>query len=399
LRDIVGFLRWRFPALIALMALVGISEGFSVSLLLPLLSRMGIESSGSRNLLSDWLDRAIEWISPAAGPLMLLGIVVVVATLQAALFIALNWWTTGLVRSYRRYRQSQMFSAFIRAKWTFLVDRKSGELTNAIVNESLRLSQAFSYCLYLISASVVALVYLAFAFLVAWPITATLIVVSLLMTLSVTKVYRKSMAVGRSIAPLNSELQSALGEFLSGAKIVKSSTGESRAEARVDDLARKLEHANHIASFLPNLVRALFEFLAFIFLAAILVFGKEGFGIGVGNIIVVIALFVRLFPRVSTVQVYIHPIQQYGAGTAFAFRATLFCAGKIELIAQELEQRVMRADSLRLLFAIHRDGERHRTCLLDGSLLAPHELFSSLRMRSMAVRKARRLITSSIAWR
>jgi ATP-binding cassette subfamily C protein len=306
LRDIVGFLRWRFPALIALMALVGISEGLSVSLLLPLLSRMGIESSGSRNLLSAWLDRAIEWISPSAGPLMLLGIVAAVATFQAALFIALNWWTTGLVRRYRRHRQSQMFSAFIRAKWTFLVDRKSGELTNAIVNESLRLSQAVSNCLYLISASVVALVYLIFAFLVAWPVTATLIVMSLLMTLSVTKVYRKSMAVGRSIAPLNAELQSVLGEFLSGAKIVKSTTSESRAQARVDDLTRKLEHANHLANFLPNVVRALFEFLAFIFLAAILVFGKESFGIGVGNIIVVIALFVRLFPRVSTVQVYIH---------------------------------------------------------------------------------------------
>ena len=306
LREIVGFLRWRFPALIALMALVGISEGFSVSLLLPLLSRMGIGLSGKQDMLSAWLDRAIEFISPSAGPLTLLGIVAAVATLQAALFIALNWWTTGLVRRYQRHRQSQMFSAFIRAKWTFLVDRKSGELTNAIVNESLRLAQAFSYCLYLISASVVALIYLIFAFLVAWPIAAALIVVSLLMTLSVTKVYRKSMAVGRSISPLNAELQTALGEFLSGAKIVKSTTSESRAEARVDDLARKLEHANHIANFLPNMVRALFEFLAFIFLATILVFGKEGFGIGVGNIIVVIALFVRLFPRVSTVQVYIH---------------------------------------------------------------------------------------------
>jgi ATP-binding cassette subfamily C protein len=308
LREVVGFLRWRFPALIALMALVGISEGFSVTLLLPLLSRMGIGATAKQDMLSAWLDRAIEFISPSAGPLTLLGIVAVVATLQAALFIALNWWTTGLVRRYQRHRQSQMFSAFIRAKWTFLVDRKSGELTNAIVNESLRLAQAFSYCLYLISASVVALIYLIFAFLVAWPIAATLIVVSLLMTLSVTKVYRKSMAVGRSISPLNSELQTALGEFLSGAKIVKSTTSESRAEARVDYLARKLEYANHLANFLPNMVRALCEFLAFIFLATILVFGKEGFGIGVGNIIVVIALFVRLFPRVSTVQVYIHQL-------------------------------------------------------------------------------------------
>ncbi len=105
---------------------------------------------------------------------------------------------------------------------------------------------------------------------------------------------------------MNSELQTTIGEFLTGAKIVKATNSEGRAEARVDGLARQLEDANRLASFLPNMVRTIFEFLAFIFLAIVLIVGIEGFGIGFGNIVVVIALFVRLFPRVSTVQVYIH---------------------------------------------------------------------------------------------
>ena len=41
-RSIIGYLRWRVWALTLLMVLVSLSEGLSVTLLLPLLSRVGI---------------------------------------------------------------------------------------------------------------------------------------------------------------------------------------------------------------------------------------------------------------------------------------------------------------------------------------------------------------------
>ena len=41
-RDIAGYLRWRFPLLILLMVFVGLTEGLSIALLLPLLGQVGI---------------------------------------------------------------------------------------------------------------------------------------------------------------------------------------------------------------------------------------------------------------------------------------------------------------------------------------------------------------------
>src|SRR5262249_47829621 len=152
-------------------------------------------------MLNQW----IEWVSPSVNPVSILALVIGVAIVQVVLVILLNYWASGLARRYQRERQSQMFAALIRARWAFLVDRRSGELASAIISGSDRLAQAFWSSLYLISASIVALIYLAFALFVAWPVTVSLIGFAMVVTLSVTQLYRKSFAVGRSIAPLNAE--------------------------------------------------------------------------------------------------------------------------------------------------------------------------------------------------
>jgi ATP-binding cassette subfamily C protein len=310
-RNIVGYLRWRLPALILLMVLVGLSEGLAVALLLPLLGRIGITQAPGQGAANAILERFLAFGGAAVGTTGILATLIAVATVQAMLFIALNWWTASAGRSYQRQRQSELFHALMRAKWEFFIGRKVGELTNAIVTESERLSQAFIIGLYLISAFIATCIYLAFALIIAWPITLALIACALLMTLSVTRLYRKSYAVGQSLTPMNAELQSALGEQISGIKIVKTTTSEGRAEANMNRLVEKLRKTNTLMTFFPSLVRGLFEFLAFVLLAGIFVFGKEGWGVAPANIIVVLALFVRLFPRITTVQVYLHSLNGY----------------------------------------------------------------------------------------
>ena len=91
------------------------------------------------------------------------------------LSVALNWWSVRLARSYQSRRQLELFGAFMRAKWTFLVDRKAGEMTNAIVTECERLGRAFTLCLSLFGSAVVALIYLALSAFIAWQATLSLI--------------------------------------------------------------------------------------------------------------------------------------------------------------------------------------------------------------------------------
>jgi ABC-type multidrug transport system fused ATPase/permease subunit len=304
-RDLISRLGWRFPVLIGWTALVGLGEGVTVVLLLPLLNRIGIPATNGQGAAIKMLDSSLTHIG-ATGPLAILFVIVAIAAVQTALAISLAWWTAKLARRYQRQRQMELFSACMRAKWAFLVDRKAGELTSAIITECDRLGGAFTLCLSLLAAIVVTVIYTILSLFIAWQIALSLIGFAAVAAMAMTQLYRKSSAIGRSLAPLNAELQSGLIESFAGAKFIKAISGADRATAQIDSVLRKLEKANVAATSMPGTVRGVLEFLAFAGLAAILALGSGWMGVEPANVVVVLALFGRLFPRITSTQAQLH---------------------------------------------------------------------------------------------
>jgi ATP-binding cassette subfamily C protein len=101
-------------------------------------------------------------------------------------------------------------------------------------------------------------------------------------------------------------LQSALNEQFAGAKFIKASGIDDRAATLIEPLLRQLEDANTFAGAAPGTVRGVLEFTGLVGLAIILVLAGEGMGVAAGNIVIVLALFGRLFPRLTAVQAQMH---------------------------------------------------------------------------------------------
>ena len=298
-------LGWRFPVLIAWTALVGISESVSIVLLLPLLSRVGVAAANNQGLASGLIDKGLARISENS-TIEILAVVIVIGTMQVALSLALNLWTVGLARRYQARRQLEMFSAFMRAKWSFIADSKAGEMTNAIVTECERLGRAFTISMTLLGSFVVAGIYAVISLLIAWQVTLSLVTFAFVAALAMTHLYKKSYSVGQSVAPLDAELQSALNECFAGVKFIKASAGIDRAATRIEPVVHKLEKANAFAAAMPGIVRGILDYIALIGLATILVLSSYGLGVAAGNVVIVLAMFGRLFPRLTTIQAQLH---------------------------------------------------------------------------------------------
>jgi ATP-binding cassette subfamily C protein len=305
LRDLIKRLSWRFPALIGYTALVGLGEGVSVVLLLPLLNRIGIPATSSQGVAIKLLDTSLTFIG-ATNPMAILVVIIAIAFVQTLLAIRLTWWTARLARRYQSQRQMELFRALMGAKWGFLADRKAGELTSAIIAECERLGGAFTISLSLLAIIVVTVIYLILSLFIAWQVTVTLIGFAAVAGMAMTRLYGKTSTIGQSLAPLNAELQSGLIENFAGVKFIKAISGADRATTRIELLVRELEKANVTATAMPGTVRSFLEFLAFAGLAAILVLGSDWMGLAAGNVVVVLALFGRLFPRITLMQAQIH---------------------------------------------------------------------------------------------
>ena len=305
--DLAERLGWRFAALVFWTALVGLSEGVSMILLLPLLNTLGIVAANAQGVANKLIEKSLALVG-ANNTAGLFALVALVATLQVLLSVGLNWWSVRLARSYQVQRQLELFGTLMRAKWTFLADRKAGELTNAIVTECERLGRAFTLCLSLLGSAMVALIYIVLSVFVAWEVTLTLISFAVLAALVMARFYKKSYSLGERIAPLNAELQSLLDEQFAGAKFIKASVGHRRAAAQLEPVVRQLGEINTFAAAMPGTVRSVLEYVALIGLAGTLVITSKGLGLAPANVIVVLALFGRLFPRLTTVQAQLYSL-------------------------------------------------------------------------------------------
>jgi len=302
---------WRLPALIALMSVVALTEGVTVTLLLPLLVRVGIAGSNDSPIATA-INKLLAVVAPESGGVgPVLAIILLLAMTQMTLFVSQGLWNARLVSRYEAAWRTRLFDSFLKADWLFLTERKAGELTAAVVVEIGRIGGAFQFFTLLASTAITATIYLCLAMLVSWQATLLLMALAAVMVLTIARLYGVSYAAGLQVGPLNAELQVLVSESLASAKIIKASVSEQLMMGRVKRVVRALQRVAQTANFVPSLVRGIFEFMAIGALATFLAFSMAPLRIAPAEMLVVVALFVRLFPRFTNTQTLLHNLSTH----------------------------------------------------------------------------------------
>lgn len=297
--SVVGPQLW---GLFLLMSVVALGEGFSMTLLLPLLSVIGVDGLVGEGIVQEFVKLVLEATGTSGSVFGALALVLISFLLQASLYILQVWKMAKLQRIYGAYWQIKLFGAFMHAKWGFIAKNKQGLLTNAITQESLRVSAAFMLMSQTISHLIVIFVYLTIAVILSWQVTASLVVLAIFLFLSVRRFSKKNYEIGANITDANSQLMVLANEYISGAKLVKATATEERALRDVRQIVERLRIYHTWATFFPGFTRGFFEFSAIVALCAILVIGHLYLNALVAHMLLILGLFVRLLPRFNALQ-------------------------------------------------------------------------------------------------
>lgn len=296
--DAFRVFRGRLVLLLTAMVSAGLTEGLALLAVLPLLGDVGVGSGG----LGATIARVPGALGLPDGPvgsgLLMLGLIMV----SALAFIAQAQLATAMQARYAAHWQRRVFSACLGADPRFLAERRGGDVVAALTVDANRVSGAFYNACILAAASVHLIASLVIALILSPPVTLLLIAVAGILFLATRVFMRRAYALGDGITRGTAEVQSLAGEFVAHAKLVKATAAEAAAGARfargVDDLA-DLYRRN---SFDVQKSRAVFEFGGGAALALVLIAGPLTLGVDVATILVVVALFVRLLPRMTGVQ-------------------------------------------------------------------------------------------------
>ncbi len=302
---------WRLPSLIGLMSIVAFSDGLAVMFLMPLLVRAGVAGSPNSTAVK-LINEVLALITPAgSGVGAVLVIILILAAGQMAFNIFQGRWSAELIHRYQLDWQMKLFGALLYADWIFVTGRKGGELASATITETGRLGGAFYYFTLLTSTSIACAIYFLLAMVVSWRATLLLLILVVVMVASISWLYRISYGAGQQAGPLNASLQTLVNECLSGAKIIKATDSERLVMERVRTVSQALNQVGRVRLYMPSIVRGAFEFMSFSAVAIFFAYGMVPLHVGAAEILVILALFMRLLPKLTTSQTLVHDLNAH----------------------------------------------------------------------------------------
>lgn len=298
-KDAWTTLRWKLPLLALLTFANALLEGATVASLLPLLSSFGEATSGPTDRISKIFSGLLEAVGFAATPQSIAGLIVLLIAGSAVAFLAQSYLATRLQAFYVASWQRRMFSTFLAADYDFFVSRRAGDLVTAIANEPGRIGLVFSQLNLIAAALLFVFVQIVISLFIA-PMVVGLLLFFGVLLFGLTRWWAlRAMAFGAEQTALNADLMVDTGEIVGGAKFIKATATEDRAFERLAITVNRMEAVSFGNAFDAQLVRAIFEYSGGLLVVALLYAGPRFLAVDIGAILVIIAIFVRLFPRIT----------------------------------------------------------------------------------------------------
>ncbi|WP_416916214.1 MAG: ABC transporter ATP-binding protein [Roseicyclus sp.] len=304
-RDAMSVFGWRVPALVSLMVLSGVLEGLAVAAMLPLLSEVGgggAQSAQVGGIIVTTLVALTVALGLPEGPVGVGMLMVGLVTGSAMAYLAMARLAALLQAQYALSWQISVFSSALAAGPSFVDARRGGDLVAAIVTEVNRLGGAFYHGCLVLAALVNLMIYLGLAWAISPPTSVAVIALGAGLILATRPFMRRAFGYGKAITRSQGDIQSFASEAIAATKALKANVAEELANERFADAAGRYAEATFKNSFDVQKARAVFDFGGTAGLAVLLVAGPLFLNVEIASILVVVALFVRLLPRIAALQ-------------------------------------------------------------------------------------------------
>jgi ATP-binding cassette subfamily C protein len=274
-----------------------------MAMLLPLLNMVGVGAAGAGGLITGYIEQAFALAGMRPTLETILGTIVVLFVLQGCIVLLQGRMIASIEAAYVSHWREALLEKMLGATWSYLSTQKTGSLVYLIIADAERLGRAFLLLTQLVAVLIVMLVYGAIALAISPGFTVALLVSLLLMSgvfvrLSSNTSYRSGRDYGRHV----DELQALLTDFIAGAKLVKATAAEAYVMDRVRPIHRRIEHDYFGGVVVPYTLKAVMELAGIALLCALIYVGVRVLEMQTGALLVLLAIFFRLVPRLYNAQ-------------------------------------------------------------------------------------------------
>lgn len=346
---LVHLVRWKLAIASGVSFCLALAEGVGLLMLVPLLELAGLDL---RHGSTGWIAGVLTSVFATVGlPPTLTAVLTLYVLIIATHGLLARWQTTltfaleqDLVASLR----ARLYAAIARASWPFLARSRFADFAHALTAEMERVGEA-THCLLLsVVATLVTLVYVAFALTLSVPMTALACASGAGLMLALRRRTRLAHATGEAISRGTRSLYTAMTEHLGGMKLAKSYGAEEHHSAHFAEVAGRVRRVHVHAIQTEAATRYWGEIGSVLLLSGSLYAAVKVLALPTAEILLLLFLFARIIPKITHVQ------QSYQCVTGLlpAFASVMELQGRCEAAA---EPRPRRREAVELRHAIRFD--------------------------------------------
>ncbi|HEX5734969.1 MAG TPA: ABC transporter ATP-binding protein [Blastocatellia bacterium] len=309
---------WRVVLVLTLMLSLGLIEGIGLILLIPLLGLTGIDvQQGAVGAIDSFVASAfnVAGLRPT-----LMSVLAVYVAITIAHSLLQRWQTVSsasLENEFVDRLRQRLYKSITNANWLFFSRSKASHFTHALTSELDRVDIATYSLLAIVVNCVVASVYIILALRLSVPMTVLVFACGAALLLLLKGKMRKARLSGEALSDATGEMHSSSLEHFGGIKVVKAYNAERRNIKIFSELTRRVtriydaytrDHAN---------MKLWFDVGAVLVLAVILYVSIGVASMPAAGVLVLIFLFARIMPKLSTIQQnyqrYVHALPAFAA--------------------------------------------------------------------------------------
>jgi ATP-binding cassette, subfamily C, bacterial len=304
--SLIQIARWQLFAAVVIMTFTSLTEGLGVALLFPILQVAGfnLANQGHVGHYTGEVRALLVYsgLRPSLWLAFLLSIFMLLMALRSLFNRVQSVLTFRTVLTFELALSRRLYQAIINADWLFLVRRRSSDFTHALTAELTRVATCTYLLIGTVSSAILSLVYIAIALKLSAGMTSLVLATGAALLLVSRRWMRSVHQSGTAVSESMSEVYSAATEHLQNLKAMKF------YDAQTSDLAMfsSLQSSALQQSFDNTRDQAAaafwFEAGSLLLLGAIIFASLQILNVAPASILLLLAVFTRLFPRLEAGQ-------------------------------------------------------------------------------------------------
>jgi len=366
-----GLLREYQPLKLALIfgltLLLGVTGGFSIVLLIPMLQLLNI--SGGKEPVGVAL--FVQNLAEKAGVNLTIGSILIIYLVILTLSALLQYWKSILDARYQQTfiytLRRRLFRKIIMADWQSLNSRSKTNHLQVLTKEIPNLANYYYYYLRLLTTAIMSAAYIIYALMISAKFTLIIIAAGILVFVLLRRFLLKSFHLGEGYVDSYNRLLKYIDDFWQTVKIAKVHSSENFYYNRFDEASSSLldiEYRMQRNWSLPQLIQRIAGLVVLVF---VVYFGFKSGAVPMASFVILILLFSRIYPQFIALNTDLNMIVAYVPSVRMVMdldEALPELGVRGERKEESVERRVVLKEGIRLngVSFAYPDGER----LFDG---------------------------------